>query len=90
MFVKLKDAPPQRRRVAIPLAEGMAWETFLAQVTQKLKLTGVETVQLASTGEAISSLDQLQDIDDLLITEVGARAGSGWPGLLDRARRWLG
>ncbi|KFM29264.1 hypothetical protein F751_1640 [Auxenochlorella protothecoides] len=69
VFVTLKDAP-HRRRVAIPLPENAAWDKFTASVAAKLKLGAVDGVFLASTGEVITRLDQLQDIDDLAVTEV--------------------
>lgn len=40
------------------------------QVQAKLKLVGVEAVYLASSGERITRLDQLQDIDELHVVEV--------------------
>lgn len=42
-----------------------------AQVQTKLKLMGIEAIYLASSGERIQRLDQLQDIDELYVVEVG-------------------
>jgi len=39
-------------------------------VKGKLKLAGIGEIILASTGERIVRLDQLQDIDELYIVEV--------------------
>lgn len=44
-----------------------------SQVQTKLKLVGIEAVYLASSGERVTRLDQLQDIDELYVVEVGAR-----------------
>ena len=41
-----------------------------AQVQTKLKLMGIEAIYLASSGERITRLDQLQDIDELYVVEV--------------------
>jgi len=40
------------------------------QVQTKLKLVGIEAVYLASSGERVTRLDQLQDIDELYVVEV--------------------
>lgn len=40
------------------------------QVQAKLKLVGIQAIYLASSGDAISRLDQLQDIDELYVVEV--------------------
>jgi hypothetical protein len=40
------------------------------QVQTKLKLMGIEAIYLASSGERITRLDQLQDIDELYVVEV--------------------
>lgn len=40
------------------------------QVQAKLKLVGIEAIYLASSGERITRLDQLQDIDELYVVEV--------------------
>lgn len=45
----------------------------MPQVQTKLKLVGIEAVYLASSGERVTRLDQLQDIDELYVVEVGAR-----------------
>lgn len=36
----------------------------------KLKLAGIGAIVLASTGERVVRLDQLQDIDELYVEEV--------------------
>lgn len=68
VFVSVQSAKP-RRKVAVPVPDGYTWQDFLQQVQQKLKLTSVETIVLASSGERITNLDDLQDIDELHVTE---------------------
>ena len=66
------------RKVAVPVPDGFTWEAFLDQVSQRLKLSGVAALFLASTGERVTSLDCLQDIDELVavdVAESGASAG---------------
>uniref|UniRef100_A0A1D2AH89 Ubiquitin-like domain-containing protein n=2 Tax=Auxenochlorella protothecoides TaxID=3075 RepID=A0A1D2AH89_AUXPR len=84
VFVTLKDAP-HRRRVAIPLPENAAWDKFTASVAAKLKLGAVDGVFLASTGEVITRLDQLQDIDDLAVTEAPAQLATSTSGVAPAA-----
>lgn len=43
------------------------------QVQTKLKLVGIAAVYLASSGEQVTRLDQLQDIDELYVVEVSGR-----------------
>ena len=76
--MSVKDAKP-KRKVAVPVPEGGTWDQFLRQVEAKLKLAAVESIYLASSGERITRLDQLQDIDELYAVEVrrGRRAGGG-------------
>lgn len=68
VFVSVQSAKP-RRKVAVPVPDGYTWQDFLQQVQQKLKLTSVESVSLASSGEQITNLDDLQDIDELHVVE---------------------
>lgn len=68
--MSLRDAKP-KRKVAVPIPQGLTWIEFLRTVESKLKLsTGIRDVILASTGETVTSLDQLQDIDELFVVEV--------------------
>ncbi|GAB4819805.1 hypothetical protein N2152v2_006851 [Parachlorella kessleri] len=76
VFVSVKDAKP-KRKVAVPLPEGSTWEAFLQQVKTKLKLAAVDSIFLASSGERVTSLDQLQDIDELHVVEGAAPSSSG-------------
>ena len=46
-------------------------------MTAKLKLAAVDSIYLASSGEHVTSLDQLQDIDELHVVEVRAPGGMG-------------
>jgi len=57
--------------VAVPVSEGMQWQEFVDTIRLKLKLSGVGDMCLASTGEVVERLDQLQDIDEVLVVEVG-------------------
>ena len=75
VFIRRKDDPPSRRGVAIPIYDHSDWDSFTSKCCEKLKIPGVGAVHLASTGEPITRLDQLQDIDDLVITEVRGCAG---------------
>lgn len=68
VFVSVQSAKP-RRKVAVPVPDNYTWQDFLQQVQQKLKLSNVESVTLASSGEQITALDDLQDIDELHVTE---------------------
>eukprot|EP00891_Asterochloris_glomerata_P003163 jgi/Astpho2/3163/Aster-x1128 len=68
VFVSVKNAKP-RRKVAVPVPDGFTWAQFLLQVQKKLKLAAVDSVFLASSGERIHSLDDLQDIDELHVLE---------------------
>lgn len=70
VFVSVKDAKP-KRKVAVPIPQGLQWEDFLVTIQTKLKLSnGIEEIVLASTGEKVNGLDQLQDIDELYVTQV--------------------
>ncbi|KAI7835794.1 hypothetical protein COHA_010314 [Chlorella ohadii] len=74
VFVSVKDAKP-KRKVAVPIGDGATWDQFCSQVQTKLKLVGIEAVYLASSGERVTRLDQLQDIDELYVVEGSARGG---------------
>ncbi|KAK9832857.1 hypothetical protein WJX81_008069 [Elliptochloris bilobata] len=69
VFVSVKDAKP-RRKVAVPVPDTATWEQFCRQVQTKLKLIGVESIFLASSGEQVTRLDNLQDIDELHVVEA--------------------
>jgi hypothetical protein len=71
VFVSVKDAKP-KRKVAVPIPEGGAWDQFCRQVQAKLKLLSIDSMYLASSGERITRLDQLQDIDELFVVEGAA------------------
>jgi len=70
VFVSVKDAKP-KRKVAVPIPENGNWDAFIEQVKTKLKLSGVGEIYLAATDERVLHLDQLQDIDELYVVEVG-------------------
>lgn len=76
VFVSVKDAKP-KRKVAVPVPEGCTWDQFCGQVQTKLKLVGIGSIYLASSGERIVRLDQLQDIDELQVVEAAAPRSSG-------------
>lgn len=70
VFVMLQDAKP-RRKVAIPILDGMSWTAFERQVKAKLKVRGgIQSMVLASTGEQVQSLSALQDIDEVYVIEA--------------------
>ncbi|KAK9809435.1 hypothetical protein WJX73_007028 [Symbiochloris irregularis] len=75
VFVSVKGAKP-RRKIAVPVPDSYSWQDFCSQVQTKLKLSGVQSIQLASTGEAVTNIDQLQDIDELHVTEATPAAPS--------------
>ena len=56
----------------------------LLQIQAKLKLAGVDAVYLTSTGERVTQLDQLQDIDELHIVEVRCAPAPPQPYICDR------
>ena len=58
--------PGARREVCGCCAFGLG----SPQVQSKLKLMGIDAIYLASSGERITRLDQLQDIDELYVVEV--------------------
>ncbi|GAX74044.1 hypothetical protein CEUSTIGMA_g1494.t1 [Chlamydomonas eustigma] len=68
VFVYVKDAKP-KRKVAVPVPEGLSWAEFLQQVKAKLRLSGVKEIFLASTGQKVTGLEELQDIDELCVVE---------------------
>lgn len=68
VFVSVKDAKP-KRKVAVPIPEGSTWEAFCRSVQSKLKLSGIDSIYLVSSGELVTRLDQLQDIDELSVVE---------------------
>mmetsp|Transcript_11720 Transcript_11720/g.23489 ORF Transcript_11720/g.23489 Transcript_11720/m.23489 type:complete len:212 (-) Transcript_11720:1099-1734(-) len=72
VFVSIKGEK-SKRKVAVPIHDGMAWQGFIDIVRLKLKLSGVGDMYLASTGEAVGSLDQLQDIDEIHVVEGDQR-----------------
>ncbi|GFR46845.1 hypothetical protein Agub_g8484 [Astrephomene gubernaculifera] len=68
VFVFVKDARP-KRKVAVPVPDGYTWQDFIQQVKSKLRISGVSEVFLASSGQKVTSLDELQDIDELCVVE---------------------
>lgn len=76
VFVSVKG-PKSKRKVAVPISDETDWQSFVDTVRLKLKLSGVGDMHLASTGELVQSLDQLQDIDEVQVIEAeGAPIGS--------------
>jgi len=69
VFVSVKG-PKSKRKVAVPISDETDWQSFVDTVRLKLKLSGVGDMHLASTGELVQSLDQLQDIDEVQVIEV--------------------
>eukprot|EP00195_Chlamydomonas_chlamydogama_P015580 CAMPEP_0202902934 /NCGR_PEP_ID=MMETSP1392-20130828/19005_1 /ASSEMBLY_ACC=CAM_ASM_000868 /TAXON_ID=225041 /ORGANISM="Chlamydomonas chlamydogama, Strain SAG 11-48b" /LENGTH=227 /DNA_ID=CAMNT_0049589797 /DNA_START=216 /DNA_END=899 /DNA_ORIENTATION=+ len=68
VFVYVRDAKP-KRKVAVPVPDGYTWGEFIQQVKLKLKITGVKEISHASTGQKVTGLDELQDIDELCVVE---------------------
>lgn len=58
------------------MPDGYTWEAFLDQVCQRLKLSGVAALYLSSTGERVTSLECLQDIDELVAVDADGGASS--------------
>lgn len=86
----LPDPTPPRkkqsRKVAVPVPDGYTWEAFLDQVSQRLKLSGVAALYLSSTGERVTSLDCLQDIDELVAVDADGSSSSAAAAAAARAR----
>lgn len=68
VFVYLRDAKP-KRKVAVPVPDWYSWNDFVQQVKTKLKIVGVKEIYMASTGQKVSSLDEVQDIDELCVVD---------------------
>uniref|UniRef100_A0A7S0RDR4 Uncharacterized protein n=1 Tax=Chlamydomonas leiostraca TaxID=1034604 RepID=A0A7S0RDR4_9CHLO len=79
VFVFVQNAKP-KRKVAVPVPDGYTWGDFIQQVKAKLKIIGVKEIYLAASGQKVTSLDELQDIDELCVVE-GAEPvqGNGIP-----------
>ncbi|GMH33031.1 hypothetical protein BSKO_00865 [Bryopsis sp. KO-2023] len=75
VFVSLRNSLP-RRKVAVPVPDGYTWAQFIDQVKVKLKIDGVAAIYLASSGEQISSLEGLEDIDELHVEEGAPQAST--------------
>lgn len=84
VFVSVKNARP-RRKVAVPIPEGYTWEKFCQQIETKLKIKAVGTVVLATSNERVTTLEELQDIDELYVEEAEIAPASPNGVGLDRA-----
>lgn len=71
VFVSVPNAKP-RRKVAVPVPDGASWESFCSQVQNKLRLRGISSICIASSGEQVLRTDDLQDIDELHVVEAQA------------------
>lgn len=61
----------------MPISDETDWQSFVDTIRLKLKLSGVGDMYLASTGELVQRLDQLQDIDEVQVVEAeGTPIGS--------------
>mmetsp|Transcript_15648 Transcript_15648/g.43769 ORF Transcript_15648/g.43769 Transcript_15648/m.43769 type:complete len:243 (-) Transcript_15648:415-1143(-) len=69
VFVSLKGSKP-RRKVAVPVPDSYTYEQFADKIKQKLKLLSVGAIYHVSTGEQLTNIDDLQDIDELLVEEA--------------------
>lgn len=58
------------------MPDGYTWEAFVDQVCQRLKLSGVAALYLSSTGERVTSLECLQDIDELVAVDADGGGAS--------------
>jgi len=76
VFASVKGARP-RRKVAISVPDGMSWGDFEAQVKAKLRVDAVGSVNLATTGERVTSVASLEDIDELIVDPAPAPPGGG-------------
>lgn len=81
----IKNLNNKHRKVAVPVPDGYTWEAFLDQVSQRLKLSGVAALYLSSTGERVTSLECLQDIDELVAVDADA-SGAGAAAAAARSR----
>lgn len=69
VFVYLRGAKP-KRKVALAVSDSMSWSTFIMQVEKKLRMTKtVASIWYANGGSQVTSVDQLQDIDELEVEE---------------------
>ncbi|CAL5219260.1 g1056 [Coccomyxa viridis] len=68
VFISVKDAKP-KRKIALPVPDDATWDQFVQQVQSKLKLSSIDSIYLASSGEKITKLEDLQDIDELHVVE---------------------
>lgn len=60
----------KKPQLILPLLAAELLPSSHEQVQTKLKLAAVDSIYLASSGERVTSLDQLQDIDELHAVEV--------------------
>lgn len=66
VFVFLRGAQP-KRKVALAIKDAMSWSAFIAQVERKLRVPAgsVTAVRYARGDTPVTSVDMLQDIDEL-------------------------
>lgn len=72
VFVSLKGGPTlpsgrPLRKAVVPLPENTQWESFLSKVALKLKIPSVSNVYLANSLKPVTSMADLEDIDELLV-----------------------
>mmetsp|Transcript_15155 Transcript_15155/g.49707 ORF Transcript_15155/g.49707 Transcript_15155/m.49707 type:complete len:314 (-) Transcript_15155:670-1611(-) len=69
-----EQRPRTRRKRALGLDANTSWDGFVTLVCQRLQLRGVKGVYHAS-GQRLTSIDDLQDVEDLVVEEADEPAG---------------
>eukprot|EP00201_Polytomella_parva_P018212 CAMPEP_0175071914 /NCGR_PEP_ID=MMETSP0052_2-20121109/19555_1 /TAXON_ID=51329 ORGANISM="Polytomella parva, Strain SAG 63-3" /NCGR_SAMPLE_ID=MMETSP0052_2 /ASSEMBLY_ACC=CAM_ASM_000194 /LENGTH=409 /DNA_ID=CAMNT_0016339233 /DNA_START=38 /DNA_END=1264 /DNA_ORIENTATION=- len=72
VFVYLRGVKP-KRKVAVPIPEKYSWDSFLRQIKLKLRINEVDEIYFAVSGQKVTSLEELQDIDELCVVEGVAK-----------------
>lgn len=67
VFVSVLGPNKVRRKAAIGIAEGMDWNGFLRVIQGRLKVPSVKAVYMKESMSPVTTLEVLQDIDDLVI-----------------------
>lgn len=95
VFVSVLGPNKVRRKAAIGIAEGMDWNGFLRVIQGRLKVPSVKAVYMKESMSPVTTLEVLQDIDDLVI-EAGEApppapepSGDHGGGLLGTASRFI-
>ncbi|KAI8466039.1 MAG: hypothetical protein J3K34DRAFT_71090 [Monoraphidium minutum] len=70
VFVSCKSEGREARRVPIAVNDLHTWDKFVREVRSQLDLRGIQEIRLASTGMRVTSVAELQDIDELCVVGV--------------------